>query len=79
MIEREGYTGNVLFVSYLESDKLQMYIRNAIKRGLIDGIDIRVDFWPADHRHAGKVSTAYPTNTPRNPPRPPLALNPPNQ
>lgn len=34
----------------------------------IKGIDIRVDFYPVNHpKYAGKISTAYPTNTPVNP------------
>ncbi len=38
------------------------------KTGTVDGIEIRVDFYPSTHpTHAGKVSTAYPTNTPPNP------------
>ncbi len=36
--------------------------------GVRDGIDIRVDFYPTTHpTHAGKISTAYPTNVPPNP------------
>jgi len=38
------------------------------KTGTVDGIDIRVDFYPNGHpKYSGKVSTAYPTNTPANP------------
>jgi hypothetical protein len=37
--------------------------------GTRDGIEIRVDFYPPTHpQHAGKISTAYPTNVPPNPP-----------
>ena len=37
------------------------------KTGTVDGIEIRVDFYPSTHpSHAGKVSTAYPTNTTPN-------------
>lgn len=41
--------------------------------GVRDGVVIRVDFFPntnpdgSPHKHAGKISTAYPTNTPENP------------
>ena len=36
--------------------------------GVRDGIEIRVDFYPASHpTHAGKISTAYPINVPANP------------
>lgn len=36
--------------------------------GTRDGIEIRVDFFPASHpTHAGKISTAYPLNAPANP------------
>ncbi len=39
------------------------------KTGTVDGIDIRVDFYPANHpNYAGQVSTAYPTNVTPNPP-----------
>jgi hypothetical protein len=38
------------------------------KTGTVDGVEIRVDFYPSTHpQHAGKVSTAYPTNTTPNP------------
>lgn len=38
------------------------------KTGTIDGIDIGVDFYPPNNpTYAGKVSTAYPTNTTPNP------------
>ena len=37
------------------------------KTGTVDGIDIRVDFYPSTHPNAGKVSTAYPTNVTPNP------------
>jgi RHS repeat-associated protein len=43
------------------------------KTGNVDGIEIRVDFYPeklpggAPHPNAGKVSTAYPTNVTPNP------------
>lgn len=38
------------------------------KTGTVDGVEIRVDFYPPTHpMHAGKVSTAYPTNTTPNP------------
>ena len=37
------------------------------KTGIVDGVHIRVDFYPSNHKHAGKVSTAYPLNTTRNP------------
>ena len=38
------------------------------KTGYIDGIQIRVDFYPSTHpKYAGKVSTAYPTNVTPNP------------
>lgn len=37
------------------------------KTGTVDGIEIRVDFYPPTHPKAGKVSTAYPTNTTPNP------------
>lgn len=43
------------------------------KTGKVDGIEIRVDFYPetlptgAPHPNAGKVSTAYPTNVTANP------------
>ena len=34
-----------------------------------DGVEIRVDFYPSGHpKFAGKISTAYPTNTSPNPP-----------
>ncbi|WP_394560153.1 RHS repeat-associated core domain-containing protein [Aquipseudomonas alcaligenes] len=37
--------------------------------GVREGIEIRVDFYPRNHPdYAGKISTAYPTNTPANPP-----------
>ena len=36
--------------------------------GTRDGIDIRVDFYPNGHTtNRGKISTAYPLNTPMNP------------
>lgn len=36
--------------------------------GVRDGVEIRVDFYPTTHpTHAGKISTAYPTNVPPNP------------
>ena len=36
--------------------------------GVRDGIEIRVDFFPTTHStHAGKISTAYPTNVAPNP------------
>ena len=38
------------------------------KTGVVDGIEIRVDFYPVNHpQHAGKVSTAYPTSVRPNP------------
>jgi len=37
--------------------------------GTRDGIDIDVVMYPPSSRHFGKISTAYPTNTPRNPRR----------
>jgi hypothetical protein len=38
------------------------------KIGIVDGIEIRVDFYPANHlKYSGKVSTAYPTNVNPNP------------
>ena len=38
------------------------------KTGIVEGIEIRVDFYPKTHpQNAGKVSTAYPTNTILNP------------
>jgi outer membrane murein-binding lipoprotein Lpp len=38
------------------------------KIGKVDGVEIRVDFYPKDHpTKAGKVSTAYPINTKKNP------------
>lgn len=41
------------------------------KIGTVDGIEIRVDFYPSAHpQYSGKVSTAYPTNVPPNPPKP---------
>lgn len=37
--------------------------------GVREGVEIRVDFYPRNHPdYAGKISTAYPTNTPANPP-----------
>ncbi|WP_244098345.1 RHS repeat-associated core domain-containing protein [Burkholderia ambifaria] len=37
--------------------------------GVRDGIEIRVDFYPATHPpYAGKISTAYPINVSPNPP-----------
>jgi RHS repeat-associated protein len=35
--------------------------------GTRDGIEIRVDFYPNNHKSAGQISTAYPTNVPANP------------
>jgi hypothetical protein len=35
--------------------------------GTRDGIKIRVDLFPSNSKHAGKISTGYPLNTPRNP------------
>ena len=35
--------------------------------GVRDGIEIRVDFYPNNHKYAGQISTAYPTNVPANP------------
>lgn len=36
--------------------------------GVRDGVEIRVDFYPASHsQYAGKISTAYPINVPANP------------
>jgi hypothetical protein len=33
------------------------------KIGVVEGIEIRVDFYPINHPHySGRVSTAYPTN-----------------
>jgi hypothetical protein len=33
-----------------------------------NGINIRVDFYPVNHpKYGGKISTAYPVNTPPNP------------
>jgi hypothetical protein len=32
------------------------------KTGMVDGIKIRVDFYPIGHKYGGMVSTAYPTN-----------------
>ena len=37
------------------------------KTGTVDGIEIRVDFYPTNHARAGQVSTAYPINTAKNP------------
>jgi RHS repeat-associated protein len=37
--------------------------------GVRDGIEIRVDFYPNNHKYAGQISTAYPINVPANPPR----------
>ncbi len=38
------------------------------KVGVSDQVKIRVDFFPKDHlKYKGKVSTAYPLNTPKNP------------
>lgn len=38
------------------------------KIGTVDGIRIRVDFYPPNHtEHAGKVFTGYPLDTPANP------------
>ena len=38
--------------------------------GIREGIEIRVDFYPNNHsQYSGKISTAYPLNTPQNPPR----------
>jgi Bacterial EndoU nuclease len=38
------------------------------KTGVVDGIEIRVDFYPTNHpTYAGRVSTSYPTNVPPNP------------
>lgn len=38
------------------------------KTGNVDGVEIRVDFYPPTHpTYAGRVSTAYPTNTIPNP------------
>ena len=36
-------------------------------QGTRDGIDITVDLYPSNSKHAGKISTGYPTNTPANP------------
>lgn len=39
--------------------------------GVREGIEIRVDFYPNNHpTYSGKISTAYPTNVPSNPPKP---------
>ena len=39
--------------------------------GTREGIDIRVDLYPVTHsQFGGKISTAYPTNVPANPPKP---------
>ena len=36
--------------------------------GVREGIEIRVDFYPETHpKYSGKISTAYPLNTPHNP------------
>lgn len=35
--------------------------------GVRDGVEIRVDFYPSNSKHAGNISTAYPLNAPRNP------------
>ena len=35
--------------------------------GTRDGIEITVDLYPSNSKHAGKISTGYPTNTPVNP------------
>ncbi|MFN7141472.1 MAG: RHS repeat-associated core domain-containing protein [Limisphaerales bacterium] len=35
--------------------------------GVRDGIEIRVDFYPNNHKYAGQISTAYPTNVPAKP------------
>lgn len=38
--------------------------------GVREGIEIRVDFYPEAHpKYSGKISTAYPLNTPQNPPK----------
>ncbi|MBQ5675461.1 MAG: EndoU domain-containing protein, partial [Lachnospiraceae bacterium] len=38
--------------------------------GVREGIEIRVDFYPDGHpKYSGKISTAYPLNTPPNPPK----------
>lgn len=34
--------------------------------GTRDGIEIRVDFYPNNHKYAGKISTAYPLNVTPN-------------
>jgi RHS repeat-associated protein len=39
------------------------------KTGTVEGIEIRVDFYPSNSKYAGNVSTAYPTNTTPNPPK----------
>lgn len=35
--------------------------------GVRDGVVIRVDFYPSNSIHAGKISTAYPIGAPINP------------
>jgi Bacterial EndoU nuclease len=38
------------------------------KTGIVDGVEIRVDFYPTSHpTYAGKVSTSYPINVQTNP------------
>ena len=38
--------------------------------GVREGIEIRVDFYPDAHKnYSGMISTAYPLNTPPNPPK----------
>ena len=36
-------------------------------RGTRDGVDIHVDFYPPNSKHAGKISTGYPRNAKPNP------------
>ncbi|WP_157037862.1 hypothetical protein [Photobacterium aquae] len=36
-------------------------------QGTRDGIDVTVDLYPSISKYAGKISIAYPTNTPVNP------------
>jgi RHS repeat-associated protein len=35
--------------------------------GFRNGVEVRVDFFPSNSIHSGKISTAYPINVPRNP------------
>lgn len=41
------------------------------KEGTIDGVGVRLDYFPKGHPRDGKVTTFFPTTTPRNPPKPP--------